>query len=200
MKRMNFWKACVIAIAAMGVAIPRHIALAEPSKVVSAHRTGDVSLSESGTLTGQLLDSEQQPVAGAKVSLMRAGHEVASAETDDQGIFQVEKLRGGVYLVKGEQTARTFRVWTADAAPPAAEETAILTVADETEIVRGQSQCDPCDPAYGGAWGGTSGLSGGGMLLGAAAIAGIVVGTIGLVQAEEAQDEIDALKRRLATP
>jgi hypothetical protein len=68
--------------------------------------------------------------------LAQAGKEIAVVRTDAGGVFAFRQVRGGVYQLIVDRAAVTCRVWTAQAAPPAAAEQLVLVA--PTATVRGQ--------------------------------------------------------------
>jgi protocatechuate 3,4-dioxygenase beta subunit len=86
----------------------------------------DVSLSQRGSLTGQVVDAQGAPVVRAAVSVQAAGREVAATTTNDRGEFAVNNLRGGNYTITAGDSTGVYRVWTASAAPPAAKQGVLM--------------------------------------------------------------------------
>lgn len=97
----------------------------------------DVALAEGGLLRGQVLDAQGAPLKNSPVSIWHENHQVAATVSDGQGQFSVMGLRGGVHrVVAGEQQA-VYRLWTAEAAPPAARPGTV--VIGGTSVIRGQN-------------------------------------------------------------
>jgi hypothetical protein len=96
----------------------------------------DVSLDRQGTLQGQLVDANGKPVAAASVSLRQNGQVAGRAATDRTGQFTFANTRTGVYEIAAAGTNGVYRVWTAEAAPPAANGKVLLV--DKGDVVRGQ--------------------------------------------------------------
>ena len=109
----------------------------------------DVSLGERGTLAGQIVDSAGRPAPGRKITLTPAGGTASSrlpvlsreAVSDSQGRFAWSDQRAGLYWLESdpsgessESAAALVRIWTADAAPPAARAEILLA---ESETLRG---------------------------------------------------------------
>lgn len=145
-----------VVLAAMAVLIPTPImAIAEthesqnPAQVghVAAHRTMDVVLDRTATLTGQVIDSGGTAIPGATVVLVQQGHVVGRTVADAKGGFSVRGLAGGCYELIVGPTICTARVWTHGTAPPAATSSALI-IADTT-VVRGQGCGTMCGPGCG---------------------------------------------------
>ena len=109
---------------------------AKPTSSRPTARVADVRLTPGNILSGQIVDRNGQPRAGARVALFARRQVAARATTDKQGRFQVRLNRGGVYQLKSEQTQTVLRVWTNQAAPASAKPR-ILVIADQT-LTRGQ--------------------------------------------------------------
>ena len=58
------------------------------------------------------------PLADTTVQLIRQSRVVATAKSDENGKFQVEKLIGGVYLLAAGPARSAVRAWQAGTAPP----------------------------------------------------------------------------------
>jgi hypothetical protein len=96
----------------------------------------DVALNGEGKLVGQVVDHQGIPRANSvvKVATMH-GEVVSQTRTDAQGNFAANVGKGGIFLVSGEMNSSAVRVWTQNAAPPAANE-AVMFV-DDNQAVRG---------------------------------------------------------------
>jgi hypothetical protein len=111
------------------------------------------------------------------------GANVASAVTDRQGQFSVRGLRGGVYEVSSGGSSQAFRVWTASASPPSANESVTIVAGDPVNppqnypvnrvqnypASRGQYYSGPGTPAP---------ITNGQVVLGTLTVAGIIGGII----------------------
>jgi len=119
----------------------------------------DVSLTQDNLLRGQLVNGEGVPKAEKQVTLASGGNVVARGVTDDQGVFALKVVKGGVYSLSDGETTALVRAWTSQAAPPSSNN-AVLMVSDQN-VTR-------------------AALGGGGLgaLIGIAAIAGIVTGVV----------------------
>jgi hypothetical protein len=96
----------------------------------------DVALSETGSLRGQVVDSQGVAVASTSVKVQSSGREVAATTTNERGEFALNNLRGGNYTINAGDSTGVYRVWTASAAPPAARQ-GVLIVSGR-QIARGQ--------------------------------------------------------------
>lgn len=96
----------------------------------------DVALRDGGVLIGQVVDP--QGTAKAKVPVvLRTGQQTLAVGTTDQGgYFAFGKLQGGVYQITTREGQGTYRVWTPSAAPPLAQQGAL--VIDGKDVVRGR--------------------------------------------------------------
>ena len=96
----------------------------------------DIRLAGGGLLEGRLVDSQAQPVERASVAILHDGLEVARAQTDTNGSFQVGGLRGGVHQIAGPSGTATCRLWQQGMAPPSARDSAVIIT--RGPLVRGQ--------------------------------------------------------------
>jgi hypothetical protein len=113
-----------ILLATLGVCLPR-LAFAEAT-APPAPAVVDVAMADGGVLHGQLIDLQGSSVAGVPVSVLAQNQEVARATTANDGQFAVQGLRGGVYQVAAGQGQGVYRLWTNNAAPPSAQQNAIV--------------------------------------------------------------------------
>ena len=132
------WMACA------GMLTPAAIFGSTPAEPTTPLRISDVALAAGNTLTGQLVDSQGQPLAQQAVYLQRNGQVVAKVVTNEVGQFQAGQLQGGLYHVATSTTQGTYRVWADQTAPPAAA-TGVLLV-DNGQVLRGQC-ADGCSTA-----------------------------------------------------
>ncbi|QDU87682.1 hypothetical protein Pla175_10480 [Pirellulimonas nuda] len=158
--KVTFIHKLAIALALGGMMIPQ-AALAAPAPVAShqAVVVSDVALRAGGVFVGQVVDAHGAPLAEAGVSVRFAGKEVVSCTTDARGVFAAQGLRSGQYDVVAGGGQVTYRLWDAGAAPPTANNGALIVTGDE--IISGQcGGCDPCGCPPGGTGGGASGALG----------------------------------------
>lgn len=137
----SWWQICrgiTVALACVGWLLPVPPSSASDETLASGPRPTlwDVRLDEHGTLRGRLIDGALRPLAERRVALWQAGQTMAVVSTDDQGLFRVPLVRGGVYQLSVGEASATIRVWTAQAAPPAAVQQLVLM--DAPPVVRGQ--------------------------------------------------------------
>lgn len=104
--------------------------------ITHANHIADVALLENGLLTGRIVDSASQAVAGANVQLLSNGQAIVSTQTDANGVFAVAGLRGGVHQVSTPQGTYACRLWAPGTAPPGAGQA--LEIGGESVIARGQ--------------------------------------------------------------
>ncbi len=128
-------------------------------------RSSDVVLHNGGVLQGTVMNTEGQPVAGAKVNVLHKEASVASTVSNEEGKFAVKGLRNGAHIIEVGKKLQPVRLWGTNTAPPAAIENVAIVV--DEEAVRGQM--------FGGG-GGLLGSSLGGFALIGAATA-ITLGT-----------------------
>lgn len=113
--------------------------LAQPALAgapLSTPAVADVALQQGGLFAGKVVNAQGAPIAKTPVSVQQAGQEVASTVTNEEGVFAVQGLRGGLYQVVAADGAVTYRLWTAETAPPAANQSALIVTGDA--IVNGQ--------------------------------------------------------------
>jgi len=101
----------------------------------------DVTLHKGGVLLGQVVDAQGASVALTPVSLYSGGKEVARTRSDQTGKFTVSGLKGGVYRVVSANNQDTYRLWSPQTAPPAAQRGLMLV--SGKDIVRGQGGGGP---------------------------------------------------------
>jgi hypothetical protein len=95
----------------------------------------DVRLTEIGVLLGALTDGAGRAIPNQSVALRSGSNVVAQTQSDRQGRFALRPPQPGSYQLQAGNTARVLRIWTAAAAPPAAQSHVLLV--DDT-VVRGQ--------------------------------------------------------------
>ncbi len=176
MKSMNLVKGAAVALATLGLMLPApqvQAASSQPMKV----RVVDASVldigMQDGVFAGRVVDHTGTVAKNAEVVVRQGSKEVARATTDESGRFAVEGLRGGVYEVASGKTVGNYRVWDAEMAPPSANEQALLVLGENG--TRGQ---------FGA-------LGGGGILLTAAVIAGLIISIISLDRINDVDDKLD---------
>jgi hypothetical protein len=136
---MRFVQGTAAALACLGwlLPVPPAFAGAPQAKTAAAPTLfQDVRLGPDGTLAGQLLDTNGQPVTQQPIALLQGGKALAETRTDATGRFAFPQVRSGVYQISEGTVCSACRAWTAVAAPPAAQ--AQLLVVAEAGVVRGQ--------------------------------------------------------------
>ena len=107
------------------------------ASVLPPPQIADVALRDGGVLAGQIVNGQNAPQSGIRVSLQDTqNREVAAAVTDRQGAFAISGVRGGVYQLVTPQGRQIYRVWSPGMAPPSAQQGVLLVAPGET--VRGQ--------------------------------------------------------------
>lgn len=101
-------------------------------------RSTDVSLSGEGVLTGSVLNSAAQPIAGIQIAVLHGEDRVAAATSAEDGQFVVRGLRNGSHLIQVGESIHPVRFWQTDTAPPASVEQMSIVV--QEDVVRGQQQ------------------------------------------------------------
>ena len=96
----------------------------------------DVALQQGGTLRGEVLSAEGQSAVGKTISLATNGEVVADTIVGPDGKFVIGGLRPGVYSVSVGQSQSVLRLWSENAAPPAAAQE-LLLVDQQAQVVRG---------------------------------------------------------------
>ena len=125
----------LVSLAVVGFCLPQP-ALAAGADAGPTPRVIDVALARGGVLLGQVVDSQGTTLATVTVLFFSGDRRVAVAQTDAQGYFAVNGLRGGVYRVVAAGSQTTFRLWTPGHAPPRSR-TGILLVGGR-DTIRGQ--------------------------------------------------------------
>lgn len=121
-------------LAVVGICFPH--ALLTAGEVVGSDPVTNVALRDGGVLLGQVVDTQGAAKAHTPVALHAGNQELAVGRSDANGYFAFSGLRGGVYQISATEGQGTFRVWTADTAPPSAQAGAL--VVDGKDVVRGQ--------------------------------------------------------------
>jgi hypothetical protein len=132
MVRKNIWGFGIVWLAIVGMLLPVPVVSAAGRPPVPAAVAGDVMLSVDGVLRGQVLSPQGRGMVGVRVAFSDGARELGSTVTGVDGRFEVRGLKGGVVTLAAGTAKSTYRVWTAKAAPPAAQKGVLL--------VPGQSQ------------------------------------------------------------
>lgn len=137
MKLLPWIRGAMVTLSLAVWLLPVRPSLAGPPKsVVAPTALRDVALSPAGRLFGQLVTQEGLPLAGQTVSLLQDNRIVAQAFSDNEGRFAIDNVRAGLHQVTAPGVAFSARLWTSDAAPPAAVREMLLVSGPQVE--RGQ--------------------------------------------------------------
>jgi hypothetical protein len=150
-----FWQRAISVLLSAVLAIPFQAAAGAESVRHSIAPISDQALDVGGALSGRVVDTEGTPLSGVRVKLRFNRELVAEATTDAAGQFELQSLRGGVHTIEAAGTVRVLRLWTHDAAPPAAYHEALTLAVSLTRLpaVRGQSPDTTVVPVSGqGSW------------------------------------------------
>lgn len=128
------------ALACVGMLVQPGLAA---TPVAAGPVVADVALAQGGLFSGKVVNAQGAPLAKTAVSLQQAGVEVASTATNEEGVFAVQGLRGGLYQVVSEGGQVSYRLWAPNTAPPAANQSALIVTGQE--ILNGQ-YCNTCPP------------------------------------------------------
>jgi hypothetical protein len=129
-------RAVILWLALAGLCLPTH-GWAAGASVLPPPQIADVALRDGGVLVGQIVNGQNAPQSGIRVSLQDTqNREVAAAVTDRQGSFAISGVRGGVYQLVTPQGRQIYRVWSSGMAPPSAQQGVLLVAPGQT--VRGQ--------------------------------------------------------------
>jgi len=175
-------------LACLGMILPPHAMAADPGDQ-PALVTRDVALQANHVLVGRFVDVEGRAIDGATVTLHQGQQAIAQTTTDVSGVYQFVNMRSGQYEIAAGNTSQSFRVWTMQSAPPAAQPYA--TVVNPTAVVRGQSCCPNCDDSNcSGCNGHSRGLRfGRTTVIGGVALAAVLVGGIIWYVVDENDDD-----------
>lgn len=146
--KSSLWKQFLVWLAYTGVVLPFSAYGASPLNSATPPRVShsavvDIKMSQSGGLTGQLVNADNSSLSGQTIVVRRDGAEVARATSDGNGHFGVTGLKGGAYTLETAQGTYACRVWDRQSAPPAAAEGILLV--DHSVAVRGQMMADACN-------------------------------------------------------
>lgn len=119
---------------------------------VALPAVADIALADGGLMTGKVVNAQGAPLAKTSVSLQQAGQEIAATTTNEEGVFAVQGLRGGLYQVVSDGGVVSYRLWAPNTAPPAANQSALIVTGQE--ILNGQYGPQP---GHGGNGGGIMG-------------------------------------------
>ena len=129
MKTGKVIRTATLLLATLGMCLPQVGFAQAPSTPTTPPTPAvvDIALADGGVLHGQLVDLQNRSVANVPVSVRTQDQEVARAITTNDGHFTVQGLRGNrVYQVAAGQGQGVYRLWTANAAPPSAQNNALV--------------------------------------------------------------------------
>ena len=137
-RTFNFLTTAVVALAAIGIVFPQLSLLASDPPVgahprvrlVAPNSILDVKLSSDGAVSGRLIRSNGERIAGAVVVAKQGAIEAGQSVTDDQGRFEFRNLKSGVYDFGAGNTVGHYRVWTEKSAPPSAMPHCLLVIGE----------------------------------------------------------------------
>ena len=138
--KLKRFQTILAAVACVGIICP-------PSALAIGPANGakDVALRPGGVLVGQVIDQQGAVRPSSTVSIQQGDQEIVRTQTDKNGIFAAQGLRGGQYLLVSDDGQSLCRLWATDTAPPSATDAAVVVTGQE--VVRGQ-----WGSGYGGRW------------------------------------------------
>jgi len=140
MKKLITGFACLCLALAPAMQVSAHAAESKQN----ASQINDIALSSHGTLKGQAVDGQGQPLSGAKVNVLQNNKVVATAVTSQEGKFEVAGLSTGIYEVQAGQGKGVLRAWDSQVAPPTAKHN-VLIVSGATTRAQAGLFVDPLD-------------------------------------------------------
>tara|TARA_E500000331_G_C17191210_1_gene684962 strand:+ start:103 stop:624 length:522 start_codon:yes stop_codon:yes gene_type:complete len=168
---MNWMRQKIFCSSMLLLLVPQLAIAAKPQLQVKQPMLTDIALQRGGILVGRVVARKDALSEKQTIVIRQNNKLVAEVAAGKNGQFMVEGLQGGIYEISSDQGSGNFRAWAADTAPPSAKQFALLI--DSDEVVRGQWGWAP----YPG-----SNLSVGQWIGISVGVAGLVVGTIALVQ------------------
>ncbi len=118
-------------LAMIGMCAPQALFAAQGGKPV----VNDVKLWKDGTLLGQVVDAQGQPVSTV-VTLRDTKGNAVETRTDGQGYFTFQNVPSGAYTLSGAGAEGAYRAWTESVAPPSAQPGALMVAGNE--VLRAQ--------------------------------------------------------------
>jgi hypothetical protein len=134
MKFSGIFRGMVMCLAALGVCLSGAVFAAPPATKPVVH---DVALVSGGSLAGQLVDAQGVAKAGVDVTLLLEQRPLGTSNTDAQGRFAFQGVRGGVYQLTAAGGTASYRLWAPGTAPKGTTTMALMTTGDA--VVRGQA-------------------------------------------------------------
>jgi hypothetical protein len=119
---------CVaVLLATLGMCLPQVVLAQTPTATTPpTPAVVDIAMADGGVLHGQVVDLQNRSVASVPVFVRAQNQDIARTTTTSDGRFSVQGLRGGVYQVAAGQGQGVYRLWTANGAPPSAQNNAIV--------------------------------------------------------------------------
>jgi hypothetical protein len=152
---MCFWKSTrsvSVSLACCGLLFPSGAfaqqPVLQPSAVKSTAqptqngRVADVQLDKERALVGVVVNATGDAVPQLTVQLWQRNKLLQTIESNHEGGFHFEGLRGGTYQIAVGDKVQVLRCWAAGSAPPQARDTLRLKVTEE--IMRGQGKPPVC--------------------------------------------------------
>ena len=138
MKFTKYLHGVCVGLATVGVVLPNTTTYAAEKQVSSKASTAiiDVSLVDGGVLQGQVITAQGQALANAPVVVHQGKTELGTTNTDKNGKFALQGLKGGVYVVSTKGASGVVRAWTPRTAPPSSVQAVLLV--PQTETARAQ--------------------------------------------------------------
>ena len=168
---MNWMRQKILCSSMLLLLVPQLAVAAKPQLQAKDPLLTDIALQRGGILVGRVIGKKGELGDKQTIVIRQNNKLVAEVATGKNGQFMVKGLQGGIYEIASEQGSGNFRAWAANTAPPSAKQFALLI--DSDDVVRGQWGWAP----YPG-----SNLSIGQWIGISVGVAGLVVGTIALVQ------------------
>lgn len=118
-----------------GMLLPIEIANGQSTtNVQRANTVLDFALAEGGVLSGEVRDTAGRPLENIRVSISTGGTQIATTQTNSEGLFSIGELREGQHVLTAADQSFGYRLWPSDAAPPGAETYAVIII-DREEVV-----------------------------------------------------------------
>lgn len=95
----------------------------------------DIALTSEGDFVSQCQDETERPLVGIPVQLIQDGNVVAVTHSEVDGWFQFREISPGSYQLTTEGWSNPIRLWTAEDAPPAAQEPIIVILESRTQPI-----------------------------------------------------------------
>lgn len=130
------WSRTLVVLALFGMLMPVAPARAAELAPAQAHVVRDVELGCGGLLVGRLLDANGRPLSGKEVTITSGNKSLATTHSDDEGVFAVSNLRGGVHAIATDENLQVCRLWAPGTAPPQAPKS--IELVSDSNVVRGQ--------------------------------------------------------------